>query len=119
MLLLVRDPAFRGDLVHMELVQGLLRSGYDLRDVRLIPIRFDGQDDWLIRRIDGRLLGHPLMLRRHPPRRPRLPNRWNKSRATCTRRMEHRRNRRSVRAFIHAAPIAPAIRPPRVAIPPW
>ena len=62
---------------------------------------------------------HPRRLRILPSRRPRVPNRWNKTRATCILRLEHRRNRRSERVFLHATPIAPAIREPRVIIPPW
>ncbi len=53
-----------------------------------------------------------------PSRRPRLPRRW-RTRAQITRRFEHRRNRRRDRTFLHAAPIAPAIRAPRIVIPPW
>lgn len=58
------------------------------------------------------------MLRRRPSRRPRLPRRC-RTRARLARRHELRRNRRATRTFIHAAPIAPAIREPRVRIPPW
>ena len=61
----------------------------------------------------------PRMLRRLPSRRPRLPNRFNKRRTTCILRMEHRRNRRWVRTFVHATPVAPTIRAPRVLVPPW